>query len=246
MKKFGVRYTYEILTAAAKVSTCINGTVRTLGLQTTGSNNRHIAARLKKLGVDTSHFNRDLRPPKTRLGADGYQAIRQDGSRRNRKQLKKILDSVNRPEKCEKCDCGPSWANEPLVLQIDHKNNNILDDTPENLRYLCPNCHSQTESYSRCRTIWSKPKRFCKCGKEIYKSSLSGVCRQCQTSAGTKSRCPSRDLLAKMIWENPTTKVAKEFGVSDKAITKWCRKLGIEKPGPGYWMKKIHPLSSVE
>jgi len=35
----------------------------------------------------------------------------------------------------------------------------------------------------------------------------------------------------------PTTKVAKKYGVSDKAVQKWCEKFKIEKPPRGYWAK---------
>jgi hypothetical protein len=34
-----------------------------------------------------------------------------------------------------------------LVLQIDHINGDILDNRRENLRFLCPNCHSQTATF---------------------------------------------------------------------------------------------------
>jgi transposase len=34
-----------------------------------------------------------------------------------------------------------------------------------------------------------------------------------------------------------TTKVAEKFGVSDKAIQKWCDSYEIEKPPRGYWAK---------
>lgn len=43
--------------------------------------------------------------------------------------------------------------------------------------------------------------------------------------------------MAQMAWEMPTVKIAKEYGVSDKAIEKFCKKHGIEKPPRGYWAK---------
>ena len=46
---------------------------------------------------------------------------------------------------------------------------------------------------------------------------------------------PSRDELEKLVWEMPTTQVGALFGVSDKAIDKRCKSLGIAKPGRGYW-----------
>lgn len=43
--------------------------------------------------------------------------------------------------------------------------------------------------------------------------------------------------LEQLVWEMPTQQVAKLFGVSDKAIEKRCKKLGIVKPPRGYWAK---------
>jgi Zn finger protein HypA/HybF involved in hydrogenase expression len=51
--------------------------------------------------------------------------------------------------KCQKCGCDGFWQGEPLHLQIHHKDGDNTNNTLENLGYLCPNCHSQTESYCR-------------------------------------------------------------------------------------------------
>ena len=48
---------------------------------------------------------------------------------------------------------------------------------------------------------------------------------------------PSKEELQKLIWEIPTIHVAKKFGVSDKAIEKWCKAYEIGKPPRGYWAK---------
>ncbi|HET6275784.1 MAG TPA: HNH endonuclease signature motif containing protein [Candidatus Cybelea sp.] len=46
-------------------------------------------------------------------------------------------------------DCGISeWCGKPLVIQIDHRNGVKDDWRIENLRMLCPNCHSQTDTFS--------------------------------------------------------------------------------------------------
>lgn len=47
-----------------------------------------------------------------------------------------------------------------------------------------------------------------------------------------------REILRTLIWAFPATKVAKLFKVSDKAIEKRCKLLGVPKPPRGYWAKK--------
>lgn len=44
--------------------------------------------------------------------------------------------------------CGvKDWQGKPLVLQIDHEDGDHANNSKENVRELCPNCHSQTSNY---------------------------------------------------------------------------------------------------
>ena len=54
-----------------------------------------------------------------------------------------------------RCDiCGLSeWQGEPLSIQIDHLNGVRDDHRLENLRMLCPNCHSQTPTHGNRRRL---------------------------------------------------------------------------------------------
>jgi hypothetical protein len=51
--------------------------------------------------------------------------------------------------KCHGEGCGlREWKGKPISLQLDHVNGNNLDHRIENLRLLCPNCHSQTDTFA--------------------------------------------------------------------------------------------------
>jgi 5-methylcytosine-specific restriction endonuclease McrA len=49
--------------------------------------------------------------------------------------------------KCIECGNTGTHKNRPLVLQLDHIDGNAGNDKPKNLRLLCPNCHSQTDTF---------------------------------------------------------------------------------------------------
>lgn len=163
-------------------------------------------------------------------------------------------------EKCAECGLEGSWNNKPLVLQLEHKNGKNKDNRLENLCLLCPNCHSQTDTFAGKNTAREKTSVFCiDCGKEI--SSKSTRCTHCsimknrlcvkntikkkrikespqERLSNRKVERPSKEELEKLLWEKPTTKIAEQYDVSDKAVGKWAKSYGIEKPPRGYWQKQ--------
>jgi len=48
--------------------------------------------------------------------------------------------------KCLLCGLN-EWLEKPIKLEFDHIDGNHYDNARENVRYLCPNCHSQTPTY---------------------------------------------------------------------------------------------------
>jgi len=70
------------------------------------------------------------------------------GTRRNRGHLKRHL--LNAGIKLNVCECCglTGWRGKPISLALHHVNGDRLDNRVENLQFLCPNCHSQTENYA--------------------------------------------------------------------------------------------------
>lgn len=49
--------------------------------------------------------------------------------------------------KCVKCGNKGEWMDKPITLQLDHENGVRDDHRLENIRFMCPNCHSQTPTF---------------------------------------------------------------------------------------------------
>jgi Zn finger protein HypA/HybF involved in hydrogenase expression len=102
---------------------------------------------IKQLGVDTSHFT----CPKNRVLSDKEVFTKKEFRTENAATLRRRFLKINTCEyKCKECCSDPSWNGKALTLQLDHINGDRLDDRLENLRWLCPNCHSQ--QITSCRT----------------------------------------------------------------------------------------------
>lgn len=56
------------------------------------------------------------------------------------------------------CECGNigEWNNKPITLELDHINGDSNDNRLENLRILCPNCHSQTPTFRKKKILDKK------------------------------------------------------------------------------------------
>lgn len=49
---------------------------------------------------------------------------------------------------------------------------------------------------------------------------------------------PTAEELQEMLWQHPTTHIAKRYGVTDNAVAKWAKAYGVSKPPRGYWTKQ--------
>lgn len=206
-----------------------------LGLCPTGPQYKVLKRRIDELDINISHFiGRKDKVFSMAIPVEQYFA--KDCNRSSSELGRKIRKLKLIEYRCKNCGNTGEWDSKPLSLQIDHvdgvKSNNLLS----NLRWLCPNCHSQTPTYSGKK---HKKHHFCpSCGK-VY-SGIGKICKSCQLISlkETKFQYPENEELKKMVWNMPIVKVAKTIGCSDVSLLKHLRRNNIESPGRGYWTKR--------
>jgi hypothetical protein len=146
-------YTTEDLTEAVASSLSVAEVMRKLGIKPAGGSHFHISNRIKKEGLDTSHFLGQAYArgqPGRRKPVELVLVIRPEGSARvKRNQLLRGMLESDVPYRCAHCGCDGTWPGQPITLDVDHINGDWLDNRLANLRFLCPNCHAQTSTWCR-------------------------------------------------------------------------------------------------
>lgn len=214
------------LETAVAVSTSISAVLRLLGLSTSPGNFRVFHREVRRLGLYTGHFKGKAHglshAPKKNSEFFCF------GSEYPNRRLKARMVEQSLVENCcSLCGVGVLWQGLSLTLQLDHINGDSEDNRLENLRLLCPNCHSQTSTF---------------CGKKLSKryNTPPNTCELCGTVVLRRSRrckvCVLKDRPSKIEWPPATelamevtrtsyTAVAERLGVSDNAIKKHLLKV---------------------
>lgn len=131
-----------------------------------------------------------------------------------------LLKEGIKENRCEVCGIS-EWQRKPIVCQLHHIDGDNTNNTLENLQILCPNCHSQTDTY--CTSRKKTEKSYCKiCGKQISKHA--NYCNECFHIQRRVIERPTLEQLVNDYKElHSLLQIGRKYGVSSKSIQKWFR-----------------------
>jgi hypothetical protein len=217
--------TEDQLIVAIESTTSLYQAIRLLGIARTGSSYAMLRDVIARRSIDVSHWCHVGRAP-----ASIESAFVEDGTKGRDTLRRLILKHDLKPYMCAECGLGPEWRGKLLVLRLDHINGHSTDDRLENLRFVCPNCDSQSDTFCGRNNrgkirVERKPLKNC---IDCEGSTRSKRCKSCairyvnatKPPQLTKIQWPSHESLRAEVESSSYVAVAKRLGVSNTAIKK--------------------------
>ena len=250
--------TKDELEMIVKESLSIADVCRSLNIVPVGGNYQTVKSKVKLWNINIDHFTGQAWNTGDRFTSfckkiPLAEILIENSLYHNNTNIKqKLFKEGIKKDECENCGIS-MWLGKKLSIELHHNNGNNSDNRIENLKMLCPNCHSQTTTF-RGRNLESsvnknRKEKFAlfQVKKERFKKSITSTCLNCGSINKRNSRkfcstkcmfesqlkaanIPSKDDLEIKIKELKSfVQVGKHYGKSDNAVRKWCRKYKITK-----------------
>lgn len=228
-----VKYTKAVLEPIVQNSFSIADILRKLGITNySGGMSNLISRRIKLYELDTSHFTGNSgyahRGGKNKTAWTDLLITKiEDSPRTSGTRLRNALIESGMEYRCNSCGISPHWNNQVLTLEVDHINGKRWDDARDNLRFVCPNCHSQqATSKGGRRSARPLAVRICPVCTIEFKTKCSSrkiFCgRSCAAGQVKHSKIrPPIDELRVHLLHCTTAEVARIYKVSWGAVKKW-------------------------
>jgi len=146
------KHTKEELIEAVNKTLSIAGVCRELNMKPCGGNYKTLHSKFKEWKINTCHFTgaawnqgENFRPFGKKYELVDV-LIENSPYKSTTKLKKRLYNEGYKKEICEECGLK-NWNDLPLILELEHINGDNTDNRMENLKILCPNCHSQTPTF---------------------------------------------------------------------------------------------------
>lgn len=227
------QYSKEELEELVRNSFSYAEVISKLGYSTkNGHNQKTVKKRIEYYQISTEHFC--YHPVKTNWTDD---EIFCENSKVSQSKLRRAFKAKSWvPYQCAVCNLLPFWNGQPLTLTLDHINGKNKDNRPDNLRWICPNCDRQSDTYGTKNKkklekgvvlslgnydIVPKEKETIQC---VDINEQPNTTNNKTTKEKEKIPVPDRAELKNKLWELKNyTQVANHFNVSTTQIRRWCR-----------------------
>jgi len=140
----------EIVARSRSIAEC----AKLLDVRDCGAFRNRFHRLIAEYELDLSHMSgqahaRGTRSPQRTSPAEIL--IANPGARRriNSRKLRAAMLEIGAPYRCGMCGTGPVWQDREITLEVDHISGDFTDNRPQNLRFLCPNCHATTPTFCR-------------------------------------------------------------------------------------------------
>lgn len=154
------RHTDEEFAEVVKNSFSVAEICRKLNVVVAGGNYSTIKFKIQKMGLDTSHFTGQAWNRGKQVTCNPARPLDQilikNISLGSQKLKTRLWKAGLLTKECSKC-LIKDWLGAPLSLELDHIDGDKFNNTLENLRILCPNCHSQTSTFRGKNKIKTSP-----------------------------------------------------------------------------------------
>ncbi len=160
-----INYSKELLEPLAMTSNSITEIIIKLGLVPKGGSYKTIKNNIAKFDIDVSHFtgqgwskgltketSESVMKTAIKTRKHTVNTSLKENVKVSSYRLRNLAIEAGLEYKCQICGQNDNWNNIKLVLPLDHINGINTDNKITNLRFLCPNCHTQTETFC-CKNL---------------------------------------------------------------------------------------------